>query len=152
MNRITTFKQKFIDSDGRERIFNGINLCDKGYHKNGEAKRTYDVPFDENLIKRLSQSGFNLIRLGMTWDAVEPEPFRYDEEYLDRVQKVADLCAKYGIYFYLDMHQDLYAGFKGMDGDGAPAWACLTDGAKFKKNKTCLGRGLFLGQGNPESF
>ena len=29
MLKISTFKTKFIDSEGRERIFNGMNLCDK---------------------------------------------------------------------------------------------------------------------------
>lgn len=152
MNKITTFKQKFIDSYGRERIFNGVNLCDKGCNKNGSEKRTYDMPFDEELIRTLSKNGVNLVRLGFTWDAVEPEPFIYDEEFLDRVEKVADLCAKYGIYFYLDMHQDLYAGFKGMDGDGAPEWACLTDGAKFQKTRFVWAEGYFWGKATHRAF
>ena len=152
MKKITTFKQKFIDSDGRERIFNGVNLCDKGYNKDGAEERTYDLPFGENLIRSLSQNGFNLIRLGITWDAVEPEPFKYNEEFLDRLEKVADLCAKYGIYFYLDMHQDLYAGFKGMAGDGAPKWACLTDGAKFQKTRFVWAEGYFWGKATQRSF
>ena len=52
MQKITTFRKKFIDSDGRERIFNGVNLCDKGYTAaNGNGKgKIYEVPFDEELI------------------------------------------------------------------------------------------------------
>ena len=152
MYKISTFKKKFVDSEGRERIFNGVNLCDKGYNKDGAEKRTYEVPFDEELIKNLSKNGFNLVRIGMTWDAIEPEPFEYNEEYLDKVEKVADLCAKYGIYFYLDMHQDLYAGFNGTAGDGAPYWACLTDGAKFKKTKLVWAEGYFWGKATQRAF
>ena len=36
-----------------------------------------------------------------------------------------DLCARYGIYAFLDMHQDLYSM---RYSDGAPEWATLTDG------------------------
>lgn len=147
MLKISTFEKKFIDSEGRQRIFNGVNLCDKGYQKNPNDKRkTYELNFSEDLISRLSENGFNIVRLGLTWDAVEPEPNKYDEEYLDKVQKVADLCEKYGIYFYLDMHQDLYGGTVNTPADGAPAWACITDGAKFKPTRFVWAEGYFWGK------
>lgn len=155
MQRITTFRKKFIDSNGRERIFNGVNLCDKGFSgENGNGKRKiYDVPFNEELIKNLSQNGFNIVRLGMTWDAVEPEPFKYDEEYLDKIEKVADLCEKYGMYFYLDMHQDLYSGFEGTYGDGAPQWACITNGIKYPdKTRFVWAEGYFWGRAVHKCF
>lgn len=152
MLKITTFEKTFVDSEGRERIFNGVNLCDKGYNKDGEERRTYLLDFDEKLIKRLSECGFNLVRLGLTWDAVEPEPNKYNEEYLDRVHAIADLCAKYGIYFYLDMHQDLYSGAPETAGDGAPAWACITDGAKFTPTKLVWAEGYFWGKAVHRAF
>ncbi len=152
MFKISTFKKAFVDSEGRERIFNGINLCDKGYNKDGEIRRTYDLPFNEELIKNLSECGFNLVRLGMTWDAIEPQPGKYDEDYLDRVYAIADLCAKYGIYFYLDMHQDLYSSAPETAGDGAPIWACITDGAKFNKTKFVWAEGYFWGKAVHRAF
>lgn len=152
MLKISTFEKMFIDSEGRQRIFNGMNLCDKGYNKDGDVNRTYDLGFDEKLIKQLSEYGFNLIRLGLTWDAVEPEPNKYNEEYLDRVYAIADLCNKHGIYFYLDMHQDLYSGAPETAGDGAPAWACITDGAKFNKTKLVWAEGYFWGKAVHRAF
>ncbi len=146
MLKISTFEKKFIDSEGRQRIFNGVNLCDKGYHEAGNPRKTYKVDYDEKLISDLSSYGFNIVRLGLTWDAVEPEPCNYDEDYLDRVEKVADLCAKYGIYFFLDMHQDLYGGTVDTPADGAPAWACLTDGAKFRPTRFVWAEGYFWGK------
>ena len=146
MLKISTFEKKFIDSEGRQRIFNGVNLCDKGGYEPGNPRRIYKLDFDENLISRLSEMGFNIVRLGLTWDAVEPEPRKYDEDYLDRVEKVADLCEKYGIYFYLDMHQDLYSGAPETAGDGAPAWACITDGAKLTPTKLVWAEGYFWGK------
>ncbi len=146
MLKISTFEKKFIDSEGRQRIFNGVNLCDKGYHEPGNPRKTYKVDYDEKLISALSSYGFNIVRLGLTWDAVEPQPNQYDEDYLDRVEKVADLCAKYDIYFFLDMHQDLYGGTVDTPADGAPAWACLTDGAKFKPTRFVWAEGYFWGK------
>ncbi len=152
MLKITTFEKKFIDSEGRERIFNGVNLCEKGWHVDGNPKRQYAFNFDENLIRNLSQLGFNLVRLGLTWDSIEPEPGKYNEENLDKIEKVADLCAKYGIYFFLDMHQDLYSGAPQTAGDGAPEWACITDGAKFTPTKLVWAEGYFWGKAVHKAF
>lgn len=152
MLKITTDSGKFIDSAGRQRIFNGMNLCDKGDFSNGSEKRVYSLSFNEELIKTLAADGFNIIRLGLTWDAVEPQPGKYDEEYLSKVRKVCDLCAKYGIYFFLDMHQDLYSAGDGLGGDGAPKWACITDGAKFKKIRFVWAEGYFWGKAVHKAF
>ncbi|MCR5523502.1 MAG: cellulase family glycosylhydrolase [Clostridia bacterium] len=150
--RIYTEDKRFIDEEGRQRIFNGINLCDKGRAEAGEERRIYSLDFNEDLIKAFAENGFNLIRLGLTWDAVEPEPRYYNEEYLDRVEKIADLCEKYGIYFYLDMHQDLFSGKKETAGDGAPSWACLTHGAKFRKTRFVWAEGYFWGKAVHRAF
>ena len=152
MLKITTSDKKFVDSEGRQRIFNGMNLCDKGVYVPGNPRKVYTLDFYDDLISKLHSMGFNLIRLGMTWDAIEPEPGKYDEEYLDKVEKVADLCEKYGIYFYLDMHQDLYGGPADAPADGAPAWACLTDGAKFKPTRFVWAEGYFWGKAVHNSF
>lgn len=152
MLKISTFEKKFIDSEGRERIFNGMNLCDKGYYDPAAGKKIYELNFSEELFAKMKASGFNLVRLGMTWDAVEPEPFKYNEDYLNRLEKIADLCHKYGIYFFLDMHQDLYGGYAENWGDGAPPWACITDGAKFKKTKLVWAEGYFWGKAVHKAF
>ncbi|MBO4893645.1 MAG: cellulase family glycosylhydrolase [Clostridia bacterium] len=146
MERIFTKGERFVDESGRQRIFNGINLCDKGYANEEKTDKVYELDFDENLIVNLKKRGVNLVRLGLTWDGVEPEAGKYDEDYLDRVQKVADLCEKHGIYFYLDMHQDLYGGAADTPADGAPMWACMTDGHEFKPTKFVWAEGYFWGK------
>ncbi len=153
MEKILTDGRVFIDEYGRQRIFNGVNLCDKGKFKKGDERKTYELDFDERVISRLADNGFNIVRLGIIWDAIEPQPGKYDEEYLDKVQKVADLCAKYGIYFYLDMHQDLFAGVdNGAGGDGAPLWACKTGGAEFQPARVVWAEGYFWGRAVQNSF
>lgn len=152
MYRITTEGHVFRDSEGRQRIFNGVNICDKGICPEGSDRRVYELNIGEDTIGKLAENGFNIIRLGMTWDAVEPEPEQYNDEYLGRVKKLADECEKYGIYFYLDMHQDLYTGRPGTSGDGAPYWACLTRGAEFKKTKLVWAEGYFWGTAVHRAF
>ncbi len=147
MERIAVKGTAFTDTQGRERIFNGVNFCDKGRYDEEKKKRCYDLPLvEEETIKYLAEKGFNIVRLGMTWDAVEPEPGKYNDEFLDGVRRIMDMCEKYSIYVYLDMHQDLYSAFTGQYGDGAPLWACLSDGHKVKPTKIVWAEGYFWGK------
>lgn len=152
MERITTSGRRFLDEHGRERIFNGVNLCDKGQYIPKLKKREYHYGQHEETIRALAENGVNVLRLGIVWDAIEHTPGVYDEAYLDGVKRTMDLCEKYGIYVYLDMHQDLYAGFGDGGGDGAPAWACLTDGHRYKKEKFVWAEGYFFGKATQHCF
>ncbi len=153
MEKIRTEGRKFTDEYGRQRLFNGVNLCDKGDYPQGSKQRIYSLDFDERTVSRLADNGFNIVRLGIIWDAIEPQPGKYNEEYIDKVQAVADLCAKYGIYFYLDMHQDLFSGRdNGAGGDGAPNWACMTGGAEFQPARFVWAEGYFWGKAVQNSF
>ena len=117
----------FEDEKGNQILFNGINfVC-----KNKEAGYLFADP--EPVFRRFHEQGFNLIRLGIFWDGVEPQPGVYDTEYLERVRDVAELAWKYGLYTMLDMHQDLFAQ-KFID--GAPDWACLDEGLLHPKDCT----------------
>lgn len=144
MDSITCKGMSFVDNHGRERIFYGINLCDKGSYEDGA--RHYCHEWDDELIDSFAAKGFNCVRLGTTWEAIEPEKGVFDEEYIDSIARTLDKFEKRGIYAYLDMHQDLYAGSPGGSGDGAPYWACLTDGAKFHKTKLVWAEGYFWGR------
>lgn len=119
MDRISVKDGSFIDSFGRVRIFHGVNLVCK------DKSRGYVGGWDRQDFDAMRKLGLNLVRLGFLWDGLEPEPGRYNEAYLDRMEGLLDLCAEFGMYVLLDMHQDLYgARFS----DGAPDWATLTDG------------------------
>ena len=63
-----------------------FNVGGKGRVLAGD--KVYELDFDENLIVNLKKRGVNLVRLGLTWDGVEPEAGKYDEDYLDRVQRM----------------------------------------------------------------
>ncbi len=123
MDRISTDGLTFVDQFGRQRIFHGVNLVFKGA-RDANGRMRYDSTYGEKDLALLAGRGFNVVRLGLIWDAVEPKPGMYDDSYLDRIADLLDGCAVRGIYAYLDMHQDLYSA---LFSDGAPDWATLTD-------------------------
>lgn len=120
MEQIFIKGMDFQTADGKQVLFNGINVVckDKGLG--------YIFPDLEGTFRAFEKMGFNLIRFGIFWDGVEPEPGKYDMEYLSRVRDAIRLAEKYGLYVIVDMHQDLFAR-KFID--GAPDWATLDEGA-----------------------
>uniref|UniRef100_UPI00321756CA cellulase family glycosylhydrolase n=1 Tax=uncultured Draconibacterium sp. TaxID=1573823 RepID=UPI00321756CA len=110
--------QKFVDSEGRQIILSGINFISK------DPKEKYMPLQGIETFEQFRNWGFNCIRLGIIWDGLEPEPGKYNEDYLKEIDKRIQWAAENGIYVYLDMHQDLYgAKFS----DGAPDWATITN-------------------------
>lgn len=106
----------FIDQNGRSVILNGLN------HVNKNPDQDYLDNNDEELFKQFKAWGFNFIRYGIHWDALEPEPGVINEAYLKEIDKRVAWAEEAGIWLMLDMHQDLY-GRK--FGNGAPIWATL---------------------------
>ena len=51
-------------------------------------------------------NGFNVIRLGIIWKALEPQPGVYDDTYLNRIFRTYRMLHKQGIAVLLDFHQD----------------------------------------------
>lgn len=113
------------DHYGRERIFHGINLVAKGNQNPSGSyiDRGFKGAWTPQEIIDLAARGFSLIRLGVIWAAVEPEPGQYDQDYLDWVGEQIDLIHGAGMFALLDSHQDLYSQTYG---DGAPGWATLS--------------------------
>ena len=52
------------------------------------------------------------------WEAVERSPGQYDDEYLDKVEKLINKLGEAGIYTLVDMHQDVFA--RSICGEGFP--------------------------------
>jgi endoglycosylceramidase len=111
--------ERFIDTYGRERILHGVNMVSK------DKTADYIGGWGRQDFEALRSMGFNLVRLGFIWDGIEPQPGQIDQTYLDKMEKLIDLCKEYGLYVIIDMHQDLYGS---RYSDGAPAWATLIDG------------------------
>jgi endoglycosylceramidase len=114
---------RFItDAQGRVFVSHGVNLV-------------YKVPpyeasvtgFGEDDAAFLEHEGFNSVRLGVIYKAVEPQPGVYDDNYLAKIAQTASLLEKHGITPLLDFHQDMYN--ERFQGEGWPDWAVLDDGA-----------------------
>ena len=142
MEKIKTDKLRFIDSKGRTRIFNGMNIDDK--HVNCKE---FHYKLDEEFFKKYRANGFDIIRLAITWQNLEPKMGEYNLSYLKSIDEIFELAEKYGVYILLDMHQDLYSQNDGKCvGDGAPSWAALTDGAKPRMPLFVWADGYFMGK------
>jgi endoglycosylceramidase len=110
---------KFLDPEGRHLILHGAAVISKSPAENYQS---WHGPEDFALMR---QWGMNCIRLGIIWDGLEPEPGKYDEEYLKKVDQRIAWAKENDLYVFLDMHQDL---FSVLYSDGAPEWATLHDG------------------------
>ncbi|HUI39981.1 MAG TPA: cellulase family glycosylhydrolase [Methanothrix sp.] len=109
----------FQDKQGRLVFFRGINIA-------SNAKFPPFIPFeDPKWLDLLAQWGFNMARLTLMWEAIEPRPGQYDRIYLEKIALLVEQASQRGIYILLDMHQDLYSRWVG--GDGAPDWAFPPD-------------------------
>lgn len=70
---------------------------------------------------RLRAWGFNILRFVITWEAIEHAgPGIYDEAYLDWFAELVGRAGEYGLYVFVDFHQDVWGRWSG--GDGAPLW------------------------------
>ena len=148
MEKIITQELRFLDSQGRTRIFNGMNIDDKHIDS-----KEFHYNLDEEFFKKYRAHGFDIIRLAITWQNLEPQMEHYNEGYLQSIDKIFALAEKYGVYILLDMHQDIYSGNDGQSvGDGAPSWAVITDGAKPRMPIFVWADGYFMGKWVHRSF
>jgi endoglycosylceramidase len=109
------------DAEGRVVNLHGINMVYKRAPYAPDA-----VGFGDDDAAFLASEGFNAVRVGVIYKAVEPEPGVYDDAYLDRIRATVDMLAAHGIVALLDFHQDMYN--ERFQGEGWPDWAVMDDG------------------------
>jgi len=129
----------FIDERGRTALLRGVNLggstknpyapnmpshIQEGFFAHRDVSfvgRPFPLEEAAEHYSRLRSWGFNCLRFLITWEALEHQgPGLYDEEYLDYLYKVVAKAGEYGLYVFIDPHQDVWSRFTG--GDGAPGW------------------------------
>jgi len=77
---------------------------------------------------RLASWGLGVARLLVTWEAIEPQPGRYDEAYVAYVVALVRAAARHNVSVFVDPHQDVWSRWTG--GDGAPRWTLEKVGFK----------------------
>jgi len=148
--QISTKGNHFVDLQGRHVLLRGVNVSGSSkmprkplgsthltdnFYKNVEDVDFVGRPFpldecDEH-FRRLRCWGFNYIRLVITWESIEHKgPGLYDHNYIKYLKQVCIISGKYGIYIYVDPHQDVWSRFTG--GCGAPAWTLELAGFDVK--------------------
>lgn len=107
------------DAQGRHIIYHGVNVVSKlpPYIPITEAFDPYFSLSVED-IKIMKDLGFNVVRLGIIWEAVEIEEDSYDQLYVEKVEKIIDALGSNGIYTLLDSHQDMFSRL--FCGEGVP--------------------------------
>jgi len=140
----------FREPSGRRVLLRGVNLGGDTKVPFAPDQRTHlptdfsdhrtvsfvgrPFPLDEadTHFARLRHWGFNVVRLLTTWEAVEHAgPGEYDTAYLDYLAEVTRRAGDYGLYVFIDFHQDAWSRMSG--GDGAPAWTFEAVGLDFTK-------------------
>src|SRR3954468_10229054 len=109
------------DRGGRVVILHGLNMVNKPPPHPAGA-----VGFGADDADFLRRNGFNTIRLGLIYKAVEPRPGRIASGYLRKERSIERMLAQRGVFSLVDSHQDLYNEKFG--GEGWPDGAVLDDG------------------------
>jgi endoglycosylceramidase len=130
------------DSNGRVVFLRGVNAVYKRapYELYADPGKSWN--FSRRDAARMAALGFNVVRLGIIWEGLEPgtlgpnnpavcapgrpsDPHQFNaataDAYLAKVAQTVKLLGEYHIYTLLDMHEDVYSSEFG--GEGAPPWA-----------------------------
>lgn len=109
------------DAGGRVVVLHGTNMVYKlaPFYPAAAGFGADDAAF-------LRSVGFNVVRVGVLWQAVEPKPGVYDDGYLKHIAKTVRMLGRHGIYSLLDFHQDMYNQI--FQGEGFPRWAVQDGG------------------------
>src|SRR3989304_4733470 len=104
---------QIIDSTGSPVLLRGVNY--PGYDSGNPRLHS------EAAYEMFARSGFNVVRLPISWGNLEPFPGAFYESYLTSyVDRDIRWAKKYGLYIILDMHQFNWASRFG--GNGVPDW------------------------------
>jgi endoglycosylceramidase len=136
-----------VDNYGRIVTLHGVNAVYK--RPPYELTVTPGSPwsFTSTDAAKIAALGFDVVRLGILWEGLEPgvggpnnpaicrpgKPHTprmlslpIAQAYLRQVTNVVDLLGQFHIHTILDMHQDVYS--QAFSGEGAPLWAVCTNG------------------------
>lgn len=131
-----------FDAAGRQVILRGVNLNALGDYYQANPAYPPVIPLKDTDFPNMARQGFNVVRLIVSWSALEPERDQISSAYLQRIHAAVDAAKANGIYVVLDMHQDAWGKYiasppgvqcgpgreAAIGWDGAPEWATITDG------------------------
>lgn len=124
---VNTTTQFMIDGVRRSTIFHGVNVVYKVDPYIPTTNDTFDpqLSLNDADIENMVEWGFNFVRLGVMWEAVERKPGEYDMVYLNKVNDLINKLGSRGIYTMVDAHQDVFA--RTICGEGMPTFYITDD-------------------------
>lgn len=130
------------DGDGNQVLLHGVNVNQLVDFYQPRADVSATDPLTEHDFAGIAALGFNVVRLNLSWSALEPQRGTLDQTYVGKISEAVGWAKQHGLYVVLDMHQDAWSDAATANGtqcrpgtdpmwgyDGAPAWATITDGA-----------------------
>lgn len=115
--------ERLVDGFGRQVILRGANAGQRAKMPpfySFEPEPDFDTALNK-FADGFSDLGFNIIRLVIIWEAVEPVRGEYDRDYLAIYDKMVRAFGSRGIRVIIDSHQDIVS--RRFCGDGFPDWA-----------------------------
>jgi len=106
---------------GQVVIVHGVNMVYKRPPYEPQA-----AGFGPAAASTLAADGLDVVRVGVIYSAVEPEPGVFSSAYVDSIASTVATLGHDGIYSLLDFHQDQLS--TGFGGEGFPAWSVQTGG------------------------
>lgn len=124
---------RIVDDAGRTVSLRGVNA-------GARSKFAPYAPFDftddgsgagyqaalDAYLDRAAAWGIDVLRVPLSWQALEPTPGTWDDGYLDRYVALLEGAWARGLWTIVDFHQDVYAD--PFCGDGFPRWTLADPG------------------------
>lgn len=139
-----------VDSHQRTVLLRGVNYNPLGDYFQANPQQPPVIASRPEDFAQMAELGMNVVRLLISWSALEPQRGVLDETYLARIDAAVAQAKANDLYVVLDMHQDAWGkyiaspagtqcGFfeSAIGWDGAPDWATFTD-----NQSTCRFPGL----------
>ncbi|MRH86261.1 cellulase family glycosylhydrolase [Nocardia sp. SYP-A9097] len=134
---------RIVDDTGRTVLLRGVNVNGLGQYYQEWPDLPATTTLTEDDFERIAALGSSVVRLIISWSALEPVRGVIDHGYLDRIAQAVEWARAHDIYVQLDMHQDAWGtavntpdgaycppfSQPGVGWDGAPAWATALVGS-----------------------
>lgn len=110
---------RIVDGSGRTVELRGFDVSALVQYPNPYSAGV--APLDDEDAVLMSQAGFDVVRLGISWSLLEPIRGHVDRGYLDRIQRAVETLQRHGLRVVLDMHIGIGWGAEAQ----IPSWASL---------------------------
>ncbi|WP_157931017.1 cellulase family glycosylhydrolase [Mycobacteroides abscessus] len=100
---ITTTGNWLTNSQGQVTVLRGLNVVDITPPLQTPSANGFGA--DDAAF--LAANGFNVVRLGVDWSLLQPQPGVYDDAYLASIKQTVQTLSEHGIVSLLDMHENV---------------------------------------------